>query len=269
MRRHLLLPLAAVSLGGCRSIDPAPKELDALVHWMWSKYEEGADEELAEGLVNLYDAVDGDAVEDAEDGTVSALSKDAAAQVGVTDRDPSEAPGVYLVNAYACTLDQLEPILLHKAQDELYEGVYDRYDREYTSPRADFESRAEPFMSWTVEYDASILGAAYTANIVGGLRHVPALDDERSPYGPLLMARTYLPEPAAFESDNKSQEQDYQIEIWTSRGDGTLLHVYGLWRQADFGAGITSEDEGTQRLLLNSLADWDDTTEEHCAAGRP
>ncbi len=267
-RSRLLLLLAPAVLAGCRKIDPAPEELDALVHWMWSKYEDGTDEELAEGVTNLFAAVDGHPLEDAEDGTVSALTRDEAALVGVTDRDPADAPGVYLVNAYTCTLDQLQPILLYKAQDELYDGVYDRYVREYTSSRAEFEARTAPFMAWTVEYDASLLGAKYTAEIVGGLRFVPDLGDDRSPHGPALIARTYLPEPAAFESDNKSQEQDYQIEVWTRRG-GDLLHVYGLWRQADFGGGITSGDEGSQRILLNNLAKWDDTTEEHCLAGRP
>ena len=53
--------------------------------------------------------------------------------------------------------------------------------------------------------------------------------------------------------------------------DGTLtLHNSTLaHNSADFGGGITSDNEGSQRLLLNELADWDTTTEELCAAGRP
>jgi hypothetical protein len=244
------LPLLLL-LGGCKKVEPAPKELDALMHWMWSRYDDGLDEELAEGGENLWGAVDGDGWTESWDGSLTALTKDEAAAVGVTDRDPADAPGVFLVNVYTCSLGQLEPILLHKAQDELYEGVYDRYDRAYSTSREDFEARAALTMGWEVSYDASLFGTSYTAEIDGGLRAVPEV--EVSAHGEFLMARTVLPEPAEFEGGNRSQPQDYQLEIWQSRGDGTLLHVYGLWRQADFGSGITSESEGSQRILLNNL----------------
>lgn len=267
MRPSLRVLPALLLLGGCKKVEPAPKELDALIHWMWTRYDDGLDEELAEGGENLWDAVDGDGWTEYWDGSLTPLTKDEAAAVGVTDRDPADAPGVFLVNVYTCTLDQLQPILLHKAQDELYEGVYDRYDRTYTTERAAFEDRSSASMAWDVSYDASIFGTAYTAEIVGGLRAVPEV--EISTHGEFLMARTFLPEPATFENDNRSQPQDYQLEVWQDRGDGTLLHVYGLWREADFGAGITSADEGSQRILLNNLKQWDDDTEEHCAAGRP
>lgn len=270
MSRALPLALLGLSLTGCKKLDAAPQELDGLLHWFWRNYEDASDEELAEGAVNLYDAVDADSWEELSEGTVSRLTRDEAAAVGVTDRDPADAPGIFLVNVYQCTLGKLEPILLYKDQDVLYDGVYDRYDREYTSSRADYESRASPTMTWDVEYEATILGSSYTANIEGGLRRVPKLDDEQSPHGPLVLARTHLPRPAVFEGDgDKSQEQDYQLEIYLSRGDGTLLHVYGMWRQANFGAGFTSEDKGVQTILLNSLADWDTDTEAHCLAGRP
>ena len=42
-----------------------------------------------------------------------------------------------------------------------------------------------------------------------------------------------------------------------------------MWRQADFGGGFDSEDEGSQRLLLNELIAWDDDTEKLCEEGRP
>lgn len=266
--RHALRALPLVLLHcGCRKVEPAPEELDALMHWMWSRYEDGLDDQLAEGGGNLWDAVDGEGWTEAWDGSLTPLTRDEAASVGVTDRDPADAPGVFLVNAYTCSLGELESILLHEAQDELYEGVYDRYERTYTSSREDFEARRTLTMGWQVSYDASLFGTSYTAGIDGGLRAVPEM--EVSAHGDLLMARTVMPEPAEFEGDGRSQPQDYQLEIWQPRGDGSLLHVYGLWRQADFGAGITSEGEGSQRILLNNLRQWDDETEGHCAAGRP
>ncbi len=267
MNRALALGATARLLGACKKVEPAPKELDDLLHWFFEKYSEGTDEELAEGAVNLYDAVDAGSFEELMDGSITDLSEDNAELVGVTGQNPSEAAGVYLVNVYACTPPKLEPILLARNQDELYEGIYDRYDRTYTSSRDDFEARVSPTMTWDVQYEASLLGAGYVADLEGGLRHVEAIDDELSPHGPVLLSRTHLVEPARFESDNKSQEQDYQIEIWMKQRSGHLLHVYGLWREADYGGTTNSDNEGVQRLLLNSLADWDDTTEEHCADG--
>ena len=263
----LVLPVA-VLLGGCKAVDPAPRELDDLLHWFWQKYADGTDEELAEGAVNLYDAVDAASFEELSDGSISDLDRDEAALVGITDQDPAEAAGVYLVNVYDCTLPKLEPILLHRDQATLYDGIYDRYERTYTASRDDFEGRASPTMTWDVEYEASLLGAAYTANLEGGLRYVPTLDDELSPHGPVMLSRTHLLEPVTYDGDsNKSQEQDYQVEIYLKQSSGRVLHVYGLWREADYGGTTNSDNEGVQRLLLNSLADWDATTEQHCADG--
>ena len=260
----LVLSLSSV---GCRKVEPAPTELDALLHWMWQRYDDGTDDELVRGAANLWDAVDGGGLTEHWDGSLSPLTTEEAALVGVTDREPADAPGVFLVNAYACTLARLEPILLHPAQDELYDGVYDEYVRTYDTEPAVFMQRDVRKISWDVSYEASLFGTAYSAEIEGGLRFVP--EGDSSARGDFLMGRTVMPEPAVFDGDGSSQPQDYQLEIWQSRGDGTLLHVYGLWRQADFGAGITSADEGSQRILLNNLKQWDDETETHCAEGRP
>ena len=48
-----------------------------------------------------------------------------------------------------------------------------------------------------------------------------------------------------------------------------MLHAQAMWREADFGAGYTSDDTGVQRLVLNQLAKWDRQTEELCLDGRP
>ena len=116
-----------------------------------------------------------------------------------------------------------------------------------------------------VSYSATILGTSYTADLLSGVRRIPEL----SPFGPALVTAAWLTGPADFDSDSKSMDQDYQVEIYYERSPGEILHAYGVWREADFGSGFTSNDEGVQRLLLNSLADWDDTTVELCAEGRP
>lgn len=267
MRTRLFPLLLAVC--GCRNIDPAPVELDELLHYLWTQVDEGDDETLAEGIRNLDAAIGAKAIEDVEDGTITHLSKEEAALVGISDRNPADAPGVYLTNRYLCTRPDLEAILAYEDQAVIYTGVYDAYSREYTSSKADFLDESADRLTWDLEYTSTILGATYTAKSKGMLRRVPDLGREETPWGPVVFARTYMPKPAVFDTDKKSQEQDYQLEMYWERDKGEIIHVYGLWRQADFGSGFTSEDEAVQRILLNNLADWDDTTEALCAEGLP
>ena len=77
-----------------------------------------------------------------------------------------------------------------------------------------------------------------------------------------------MTQPAAFdEGSKKSMDQDYQIEAFWERSPGELVHVYGMWRQGDYGAGYTTDSEGVQRLILNGMSSWDDDTERLCAEG--
>lgn len=248
----LLLPLLA-----CRKIEPAPADLDGLLHWFWAEYEPAEDEALLEGITNAQAIVDVQALaEEFEDGTLTDLSVEEAALVGVTDRDPALAVGLYLLNVFDCSMDQLEPVLWEPDQASLYEGVYESYERTFTSSQEDFASGAVDTLSWEVVYEAKLLGSAYVAETVGGLRRLP---------DGALLQRTYLPEPAVYDSDGKSFDQDYQIEIYIEQPEGVMLHLYGLWRQADYGIGDL-ENEDLQRILLNNLAKWDDSTEAACGS---
>jgi hypothetical protein len=264
----LSLALTAGLSTGCKKLENAPAALDRLFPWFFKAIDEGTDEQLAEGFRNLHKAGDVKNLDDTVDGLISDLSKEDLAVVGLEGKNPSKAPGVYMLNPFQCGLGQLEKVLAHKNQDNLYPDAYDRYDRSYTSDRDAYFDRDEELLTWTVDYTATILSATYDSDLRGALRYVPELDDEATPFGPMLIARTYIPRPARFESNNKSLDQDYQIEMFY-RHKGRIVHAYGLWREADFGSGINSESEIAQKSLLNELAKWDEETEANCAAGRP
>ncbi len=260
-----VLVCAASPTLSCKAPEAAPKDLDGLVHYFWDGYEGAEDADLADAAANLMAATDGRTRTEVLDGTISALDAGQVAAVGIEGQAAADAQGVFLVNVFACGLSRLEELLLAKDQDVLYEGVYDRYSRTYTSSRAEYESREVTTMRWDVEYDATILGASYTAWMDGGLRAVPGQGEDASPWGEFIVQRTFMARPAAFENDGKSLEQDYQIEVYIERSPGEILHVYGLWREADFGAGFTSEDEGVQTIMLNNMKGWDDDTAALCA----
>jgi hypothetical protein len=262
--RCLALGLA---LSACKKVEPAPKALDDLTHYFWQQFPDGEDAQLAEGVRNLHKAVDGGSLDELLDGTLTDLSRDEAELVGV-NRDPKSAQGLFLVNTFDCELSQLEEIVSYVHQDELYPDTYSSYEREFSSDRGDFLSGDSDTLTWSVHYEVDDL-VDYSSDIKGGLRRVPTLDDEQSPYGDVLLARTYLPSPAKFDDPDKSLDQDYQMEVYYERSGGEILHLYAIWRQADFGGTFTTDNEGFQRLMLNNLADWDDVTEERCAEGRP
>jgi len=255
----------ALALVGCKGVEPAPKEFDDLMHYFWQKAEVGADAELAEGLVNLAD-VFGEL--DPPDGSVTTLSNDEIAMVGVDRTDADEALGLFMSNTFGCNRPQLEASLSYKDQDELHTTTYEDYDRTFDNSRSDWLEGATDVLTWDVDYSVAQLGIKYDAQTEGFLRRVPDLGDD-TPYGSFLVARTHFPRPAEFENDNNRHfQQDYQLEIYWFDG-GQTKHVYALWRDFDFGGTYKSGNETAQRLLLNALYDWDDETEAGCAEGLP
>lgn len=260
--------LLALALVGCKAVDPAPADLDGLLRWFWQGYEEADDETLHQGVVNAFDLVDLQALaEDVQDGSLSALSDEDIALVGITDRTAADAAGMYLLSVFQCDLQTLQPLLYALDQDALYPGTYEAYERTYTSSIEDYASGAASSVDWQVAYTGKYLGSSYDTVTMGGLRRLPDLGEEASPHGEVVLQRTYMPEPAQWESGDKVFDQDYQLEVYVETGAGTLLHLYGMWRHAEYGAGLSTDDEGVQRLILNALADWDEQTEAHCLAG--
>jgi hypothetical protein len=252
-----------VAVVACKKVEPAPPGLDEVLHRIWQQYDDPADDELRAAADDLEIAVDGAELEEPFDGTVTRLSADEAALVGVTDRDPAAAAGVFLVNAFDCDPEKLADILSYPDQSALYEGVYSAYARTFDTPREDWLAGDDDRVDYDIVYTASMLGEDYVATSRGALRRVS------SELGPVLMQRSYMPEPGAFAGEtNKSMSQDYQLEVYWPAG-GHVVHAYGLWRQADFGGGFDMEGEASQRILLNNLLDWDADTAALCTGELP
>ncbi len=261
---------AIFAASGCKKVEPAPKALDRLFPYFFTEIDNGTNEDLAFGIRELDRMVEKEEVEDLLDGSITKLSRSDLAVIDMDDRDPSGAFGVFMLNRVSCSFGQLEEILYYKNQDELYDGVYDRYNRTFTSDKQAYIDRDTFELTWDVDYDATIVGTSYTSKVKGKLRRVPDLGKEETPYGAFLVARAYIPQPADFgSSSSKSLTQDYQIEMYYKVSSSEVLHAYGIWREANFGGSLTSENEGTQRLLLNSLEDWDKDTEKLCEEERP
>jgi hypothetical protein len=267
MRATPTLVALLVTLIGCRPVPEAPEDVDGLMHHFWQKVGEGEDGDIAQGVVNLHAAVDGDSVEDAVDGQVTNLDADEIALVGST-ADPSEAPGIYMVDPIACDLETVDDIVIALHQGELYD-TFDDYVRTYTSDEQAYSSREVATLTWDVEYSVTVpLAGSYTAKLNSGARWVAELPEDLSPFGPLLITWSTLAEPAEVDTEDGVFDQDYRVEVYYEPEAGRVLHAEAIWRHMEIGV-MSFESEDIQRLVLNGLADWDDETEAICADGGP
>lgn len=259
-----------LTVSACKKVEAAPEDVDGLLHFLWQNVELGEDEQLAEGVANLHVALDGGTRDEVTDGTVSRLVDAEVEPLGVT-RDPALAAGIFIGNVIACDLPMVAEIVTHPDQDELYKGVYESYERTYRGDIGRFLAGDPDELEWSLDYGAEILGSSYTGHTEALLRRIDAstLPDLDLPFSEAYLARFFAPEAAVFEEGSeKTFEQDYQFEVYWDRG-GETLHAYAMWRQADWGVGFTSEEEGVQRILLNGMAAWDTDTEKICEDGGP
>jgi hypothetical protein len=253
-------------LTGCKAVDPLPEDLDGAVHWLWGAMDAGAAAEVHAGVVALDGALGGDALVAATDGSISRLTAEQVAPLGITDRDPADAAALFIANRIDCGLDDVVDIFSAPNQDELYPGVYAQQERTYDGDRDAFLAGDVDDLRWSLTYQTSILGSRYTGGTEAYLRRVRPDPASGAPFDDAYLVRFHAPEPAVFEEGaGKSFTQDYQFEVYWAREDGATLHAYAMWREANWGAGFTSEEEGVQRLLLNGMKDWDDDTARICA----
>lgn len=264
MSRALLL-LCLVSALGCRKVEPAPEDLDGLIHFVWQQLDEGEDAALTDAVSNLHEAIDGDNVPVIGDGPVleglvSHLTVEEVAHLG-RDVDPATATGVFLADRITCSMPRFEEVVTYEQQDELYTGVYDAYQREMLGDRSAYLEGADDRLSWDLEYTTSVLGAGYTVQSQTLVRRV---SEVQTPEGPAVVIRAHMREPAAFDNpdSNSFLDQDYHLEIYWPF-DGDVLHVYALWKDTRL-LGFEDEGEATQRIILNNLADWDEGTSQIC-----
>jgi hypothetical protein len=265
--RALALLLAA-SLTACGpQAEPAPDDLDGNLRWFWAKSDDAKDAEAVEAALKLETA--GKAATLTADkpgrGFISRLTADELAVVGKQDVDPSKARGFFITNVFPCTLDKLEPILATLDQKTQYPEAYDAYARTYTSDADAFQARTASKLTWDVTLTAKLVTAPYTSNLKGGLRRITPASGA-TPFGPFLIARTWLTAPAMFKNPDPSTgfEQDYQIEVYWERAPGEMFHAYAMWRDLRLGLGFTTEDNGLANTIMTGLVDWDKRTAELC-----
>jgi hypothetical protein len=262
-----LAPVTVLLLAGCRAVDPAPTDIDGVMHAWWTGYDD-PNEARATAVVNAHAVTGIASIAPPEDGTLSDLAPADLELVGLGDRDPGLASGMFLLNRFPCDLDVLERTLIALNQDELYGGAYDAYARTYTSDADAWLSGDTERLTWDISLTSSYVGSTFDETLRGEIRRVPSLDDEATPFGPVLFQRTWMPTPAVFASGSNRFEQDYQIEVYYQVAPGEIAHQYAIWREIEV-AGLDNDSEILVGITLNNLAKFDEGTAAICADGGP
>lgn len=194
------------------------------------------------------------------------IGADELAGIGFSERNGRAAQGMLVAPTLDCTLDQVEKLVVAKNQSELYPGIYDEYARTFTTSVQDFLAARAPTVGWRTDYKASAIGNTYVANLTGGARRIRGVAPDGKD---VLMARTYLNEPAKFVTSGDAEfNQDYQIELYWERAPGKVLHFYALWREFRI-ASLTAETDLYVALVLGNLADFDVRTSKICRESNP
>ncbi len=231
-------------LMGC-GVDPAPEDLDGLLHWSWVNWELASEEDLEEAAATLRGFED-------TDGSITDLQPEELEHLGLENKDVESARGWFIVYRFDCDLDTLQELLAEPDQLSLYPDAYETYTREYSSDPEAFVSGASETMEWDSRWSSKYLNNTYEAETKAGLRRV----------GDVMLGRAWFPEPATATDDDYGWEQDYQNEIFAMDGD-RVVHFYGMWREI-LAAGLTQDDDGLVNLTQNGMRDWDDQTAELC-----
>lgn len=267
MSTRLILSALTVSLvlSACK-VEPAPEDLDGLTHWFWQHLDDEDPEALQTGAESLWAALDAPSFEGPIDGSITSLSADELALVGMGDNSLDDLHGVFMANDVACSTDLLEYQIYATNQDEMHPDTYVSYEREYTTDLEAFQARETEWLEWRSTYVVQDTSVSYSAVILGTMRYVEDLGRGSDLAGPLLVSRGVLEAPAYTDDDqDRGMFQDYQLEVYLPREDESL-HLYAMWREANF-FGMDFGNEGMQRFVLNGMADWDADSETLCGVG--
>ena len=274
---------ASVAAAACQAPDPAPRDLDALVHRFWLGFEEDEDADMQEALRAFEEITDEAALlESHQEAEPTRLTEAETALSRITTEprpDPAAARGLIVTTRYACARPKLEEILVFPDQNALYE-VYDAYERRFDTDRAPFLNEDVARIGWDGTITTSIpLSGTYTYDFRTELRRVPMpadfgeAGDAVAPAGEsAILARTYMTEAAVWSREGPSFPQDYQIEVYIPLvgEDGVdIVHLASVWRELNTDALGDMEDDIVVRTTVGQMKLWDTKTEKWCAEPLP
>ena len=175
----------------CKSVEPAPTDIDGLSHYFWQHYDDETPEFLAEGIRSAFLAIDPETLEEPLRGTISDLTREELDLIGKTEEPVGEASGIFFANIINCPINSVERGVYALNQDERHPGDYSAYNREYTMDLDAYESRENDWLGWHTTYSVDRLGVKMTVDIDGTIRYTSDIDPETTPQGDFFLSRGF------------------------------------------------------------------------------
>lgn len=279
LRTCCLLAFAVVASSGCRVPDPAPVELDDIVHFGFSRYAADEDDlndrtlaDVAENLTQWWannDIDDLEGFEATDDTRLTQEDLDTLSPVPEV-MDGEAAIGVIVGRRTDCTLQDIDRLYLNDDQGSLFPDNYVSYDRTRTSEFDCFQSGDCEEATWTTDIvqEQQVLGTiTYEFTLASGIRQVDAVPADGSLGDPTVQARlsrTWMLEPAVLTPSIADFRQSYQLEIMTP-WNGGIIHMYGMWTELQSDA-LNTESAIFINSYIDGLRDTLDELEVHCQA---
>jgi hypothetical protein len=251
----------------CKSVDPAPTDIDGLSHYFWQHYDDEEPESLADGIKNAFLAIDPSSLDEPMRGSITDLSREELDLIGKTDEPVGEASGIFFANIINCPINSVERGIYALNQDERHPGDYSAYNREYTMDLESYEEREEDWLGWHTTYSVDKLGVKMTVDIDGTIRYTSTIDEETTPYGDFFLSRGILREDAPLEGNDDGDLgmfQDYQLEVYFQLSDNETVHFFTIWRDVRYTSSLDFSSEFLQGFVLDGMIDWDQDAEAEC-----
>lgn len=259
----LLAVLVTPTLASGCAEDDAPEKIIDVSRWLYRNYETASDERLAEAVVALAGSVTAVSADNPFKGLIGSLKSGDNLVVGRTGVDPTQTVGMMVVTELNCKLAQVEKIHSAAEQNTLHASAYTAYKRTFRQSRDDYLARKFTKLDWDTELTSDYA----SEKLDGSMRFVADLGKDKSPYGAALVSRTWLKEDAVAVASATEWQQDYQVEAYFERTPGKVVHLFAVWRQAQF-MGLSNESATLQNLQFGGFVDWDKEVEKACASGK-
>jgi MYXO-CTERM domain-containing protein len=246
---HTLRPwmVAVALLAGCARPPEAPDQLDELCAYIYGHFQD-EDPAALESAVTHLDVWLNDHFDEAAAGYV-------VNDLGAAEVDPLDAPEVDLsglVGASVVTdIDHsvravTEAIITVSPQD-IYQDTYSAYERQWLSDPECFPPFAcEEANAFTHSESAWPLGLVVGVYLYQDYRWI------ETEYGPAMLQRTWLSQPADSSLDWLNINAQYFMAVNLPQKDGSTHRLQAMWVVAQLGDAAVPEDMALD-LVIDSM----------------
>jgi len=248
VRRLVRLAAVAALVGCAPTREPAPEDLDGLLHYIYRYHDDQAAVADAMGIFGEWLDDEG-RDDDARDGyRVAELTSDDVAAIDHPDRDLALAGGV----AVGCVSPH--PILEHAAATVLFDqrftdpDSYARYERDIVEGDADAFAEGEGVIRTVNDIDKTKVGVSIPYILYKDFRWTRIDADRRA-----FVARSWVQDPSCSANGNNCLHQSYSVDVWYARDDEDTVRFTATWNEITSSADAFLSEDQKVAVAVNGM----------------